>query len=337
VTQRVLVVGCGSIGTRHAANLLALGVEQVLACDPDPDRLAALTSRHSLEGFESLEAALAAGPDAVLICTPNHTHVPIALAAARAGCHLFVEKPLSHTLEGVAELRDLVQRHRLTALGACEMRFYRPVATLKRLIDDGAVGRVLAVQNEFGHYLPNWRPAADYRRSYSARGAEGGGIVLDAIQDLDYLMWFLGDVAGVFCAWARVSDLEIDTEDTANMVLRFQSGALGSLHLDYTQRFKRRRSEVVGSEGTLIWEGRGKTPDLSTIECYTAGSEQWRQVEAAAAVDPNECYVDEMQHFLRCLEGREAPRMSLDQAEKVLRVALGAKRSGETGEECREL
>ena len=337
MTPRVLVVGSGSIGTRHAGNLLALGVERVLVCDPDPGRLAALTSQHSLEGFDSLEAALAAGPDAVLVCTPNHTHVPIALAAARAGCHLFVEKPLSHTLDGVAELRDLVRRRRLTVLGACEMRFYRPVVTLKRLIDDGAVGRVLAVQNEFGHYLPNWRPAEDYRRFYSVSGAEGGGIVLDAIQDLDYLMWFLGDVDRVFCAHARVSDLEIDTEDTANMLLRFRSGALGSLHLDYSQRFKRRRCEVVGSEGTLIWEGRGKAPDLSTIECYTAASGQWRQVEADAVVEPNECYLDEMRHFLRCLDGREAPRMSLDQAEKVLRVALAAKRSGEIGEECREL
>ncbi len=333
--RRVLVVGCGSIGSRHAANLLALGSE-VLACDPDPERLAAVTSPNALKGFDNLGTALAAEPDAVAICTPNHTHVPIALAAARAGCHLFVEKPLSHSLDRVQELGALVRERRLVVLAACEMRFYRPVSTLKRLVDEGAVGRVLSVWNEFGHYLPNWRPGTDYRRLYSARSAEGGGIVLDAVQDLDYLMWLLGgDVASVYCASARLSDLEIETEDTADLVLRFRSGTLGALHLDYTQRLKRRRCEVVGSEGTLIWEGRGKTPDLSTIECYTVASGQWRLIEDQVSVDPNECYAHEMRHFLRCLDDREAPVMTLDQAESVLRVALGAKRSARTGEEWR--
>jgi predicted dehydrogenase len=118
-------------------------------------------------------------------------------------------------------------------------------------------------------------------------------------------------------------------------VLRFRGGALGTLHLDYTQRLKRRRCEVVGTEGTLLWEGRGKTPDLSTIESYTVASGQWREIEAQAPVDPNECYLDEMGHFVRCLEGRETPQMTFAQAETVLRVALGAKRSAQTGEEWR--
>lgn len=332
---RILVVGCGSIGARHAANLVALDAAEVMLCDTDAARLATLSSRHSLKGFESLEAALAVEPHAVLVCTPTHTHVPVALAAARARCHLFVEKPLSHALDGVAELRALVRRHGLTALVACNMRFHPPVARLQRLIEGGAVGRVLSVHSEFGHWLPNWRPEADYRQAYSARAAEGGGIVLDAIHELDYLMWFLGDVSAVYCVSARVSDLEIDTEDTAKLVLRFKSGALGSVHLDYTQRFKRRRCEVVGSEGTLIWESRGRAPERSTLECYSAASGQWRWIEEAVEVDPNTGYVEEMKHFLQCLDGRAAPLQDIDQAGKVLRVTLAAKGSAETGREWR--
>jgi len=323
VGEPLLVVGCGSIGERHLGNLLALGAGPVLACEPDPGRREAVVRTHGVEAVTSLEEGLERRPGAALICTPPDTHLPLALTAARAGCQLFIEKPLAPALAGVAELRRAVEERGLVALVACNMRFHPAIRRLKAWLDESAVGRVLSVHAQFGHYLPGWRPGADYRRVYSAHREAGGGILLDAIHELDYLIWFLGGMAEVACLQGKVSDLEIDAEDTVDLVLRSSGGALVSVHLDYTQRVKRRRCEIVGTEGTLIWESRDKNPERCAVERYSARTDRWESSEET--VDFNQPLRDEMGHFLRCLAGTERPLQDLAAAERALTVAAAAR------------
>lgn len=323
----LLVVGCGSIGERHLRNLLALGAGPLVACDSEPACREAMARAYGVETVARLEDGLARGPRAALICTPPQTHVPLALAAAGAGCHLFIEKPLAPTLDGVKELRRAVETRSLVALVACNMRFHPGIRQLKRWLDAGAAGRVLSAHAEFGHYLPNWRPDVDYRRVYSAQRAAGGGILLDAIHELDYLMWFLGGFSEVACLDGKVSDLEVDAEDTVLMLLRTRAGALVTVHLDYTQRVKRRRCSIFGAEGTLVWESRGKDPETLRVERYSAAAGAWEGRDET--VDPNQPFLDEMAHFLRCLGGAEAPMQDLAagaQAVAVTQTAASAAR-----------
>ncbi len=162
---------------------------------------------------------------------------------------------------------------------------------------------------------------------YSARRDAGGGILLDAIHELDYLMWFLGNMTEVSCREGKVSELAIDAEDTVDVWLRARAGALVSVHLDYTQRVKRRRCEIVGTEGTLLWESRGKHPEVCRLERYSVSTDRWETSEDI--VDFNLPLRDEMAHFLRCLNGDEAPLQSVADAEEVLVVVDAARRASE--------
>lgn len=322
--RRLLIVGCGSIGRRHIQNLRALGVADIVAFDPRADRRCAAAADFAVETVDALEAAWEREPEAVLVSAPTSLHVPLALEAALRRCHLFVEKPLSHSWEGVEHLVEIVRQQKLTTLVGCNLRFHPGLITMKKLLEDQAIGRVLAARVEVGQYLPDWHPQEDYRASYSARRALGGGVILDAIHELDYIRWLLGEVDGVSCFAAKLSALEIDTEDMAALLLRFQSGALGEIHLDYVQRAYRRTCQLIGEHGTIHWDY-----SAGQVRWYSSRSGTWRLFVDPDGWQANQMYVDEMAHYLRCLDGAETPALDANDGARVLQIALAAKRSAQ--------
>lgn len=323
---RFLVAGCGSIGKRHIGNLLALGVKDVVAFDPRQDRRAEAAEKFQIKTVERLEEAWPWKPDAAIIATPTAFHIPPALEAAEHGCHLFIEKPLSDNLSGVARLLDLVREKRLATLVGCNTRFVPGYRKMKELIAEGAIGRVVAVRAEAGQYLPEWHPWEDYRQGYSAQRRLGGGVILDAIHELDYVRDLVGEVQSVSCLAGKLSHLEIDTEDVAAILLRHNSGAISEIHLDYVQRVKSRNCEVIGDEGTIRWDFAS-----GEVSCYQAGKKDWEKYPAPGDWQLNQMYVDELQHFLGCVAGKERPVCDVFEGERVLRIALAARESAPTG------
>lgn len=318
-----LLVGCGSIGKRHLRNLKALGIGPLYAFDPQPARLAE-AAELGAEGFSHLEKALAKRPTFVVVATPNNLHVEHALAAAKAGCHLFIEKPLSHSLEGIEELSRLVREKGLVALVGCNMRFHPGIAALRRLVMEGAIGRVFGATAFSGSYLPDWHPGEDYRKNYSARKDLGGGVILDAIHEIDYVLDLLGAPQEVFCEAGAFGDLGIETEDTADLSLLLRGGARASIHLDYLQRAYRRQCRLSGARGTLEWDW-----DRHVVRLYKAETKRWTELPFVFP-DANQMYVDEMRHFLDCLAGKARPAQGLGEARLALEVALAAKESTAT-------
>ncbi len=326
MNRRFAVVGCGSIGARHLRNLAALGCADLIAVDPDPARREAAAAAVGAQTAPDVSTALAAGASVVLVAAPTALHVDVAREAVEAGADLFVEKPLAATLDGVDELIEAADRHRTTALVACNLRFHPGLRRLRELARAGAIGRVVSVRLEFGSWLPDWRPSQDYRDGYAVRRASGGGIVLDAIHELDYARWLVGDVHSVACFADRLSSLELETEDVAAVLLRFAGGAIGEVHLDYVQRDYSRTCQVIGEAGTLRW-------DFTTGETrlYAAGDGKWRSFGPASTWTINDMYVAELEHFLACLRGEAAPEQSLRDGRRALEIALAALASAEDG------
>src|SRR5204863_1092430 len=126
--------------------------------------------------------------------------------------------------------------------------------------------RLVAMQAQVGQYLPDWHPWEDYRRGVSARRDTGGGVILDLIHELDYLLWLNGEVSQVACVADHVSSLEIETEDVAAILLRFANGAIGTVHLDYLQRAPSRTCRLIGEDGTICWDYFGQQ-----VSWYSAG------------------------------------------------------------------
>lgn len=324
--MRFLVIGCGSIGEKHIENLKSSLAREVIACDISEERRRLIKKRYSIETYDDIEKALAQQVSAVLICTPTSTHIPIALAAAKRGLHLFIEKPLSHTLDGIDQLIRLVQEKKLTALVGCNTRFFASMRLVKKLVDSGTIGRVLLARASCGFYLPYWHPGEDYRKGYTANKSLGGGIILDDIHEIDYLRWLLGEVSEVFSFAGKISNLEMDTEDFASILLKFKGGTVAEVHLDCLQHTYRRSCELIGEKGIIIWDYIKES-----VRLFTEKEKRWQLFAKDLRTGKNAMFIAEMKHFIDCIEGKDTPMSDLIQAKRVLEIALAAKKSAQTG------
>ncbi len=322
---RVLISGLGSIGRRHLSNLKELGISDFVLHRSRPEPL---QSNPHLPVYTDLSDAFATDPDLALITSPTAFHVSGATAAVRYGCHFFVEKPVSHTLDGVQSLLDGAEEAGLITFVGFDLRFDPGLQRVHGLLSENAIGRVTSLHAEVGQYLPDWHPGEDYRTGVSARKETGGGVLLDLIHELDYVSWLLGPVSDVSCFADRVSSLQIETEDTAAVLLRFDSGAIATVNLDYVRRRPQRSCTIVGEEGTIEWNYYDQTVSVLSPE---SSKDTW----SYAGFERNDRFRAEMTHLLRCLDGSAEPTTDLRRGVEVLRIALAAKESADRGEVIR--
>ena len=326
---RVLVVGCGSIGRRHATNLNSLRVRHLGFCDTSLEALKQCRDELRGEVFTEIfinyaEALQKFRPDIVLICTPPVYHVEQALAALQARAHVFIEKPLSHESSGIQALITEARRRDRNVQVGYNMRFHPGLKILKNLIDSGKIGRVLWLSAEAGQYLPDWRPWQNYKESYSARHELGGGIILDGSHELDYICWLLGRPTEVVCRAEHLSALDVDVEDSAWIYLSFPERRRAELHLDFVQRAYTRTCKVVGETGTALWDFT-----LQEVRWFSSEEPGWKSIPYSFEV--NDMYVAEMVHFLESLGSGTGPLVDLEQGRDVILVVEAAKRSSAEG------
>ena len=176
--MRFLICGLGSIGQRHLRNLRALGQQDIVLWRTGLGTLPA----DDLEGIpvepDLMTALERWQPDAAVVANPSALHVEAAVPAARAGCHIFIEKPVSDRLEGLEDLRAALAVGGGEVLVGFQYRFDPGLIRARELLHGGTIGRPLSARAHWGEYLPDWHPWEDYRRSYAARADLGGGAAL---------------------------------------------------------------------------------------------------------------------------------------------------------------
>ena len=314
--MRLLLCGYGSIGRRHHANALALllpGSEWTIV-EPEPSSWRAETGARFVGTSIEAEGEF----DVALICSPTHLHgEQIAMLAPRIKA-FFIEKPLAHDRAALALIRRALAGEPRPVMVGCNYRFELGLAKLRELLDGGAIGRPLSARAEFGQWLPSWRPTQDYRTGYAARRHTGGGVILDRIHELDYVTWLLGRVTDVKAFSGKLSSLEIETEDTAEVLLRFASGAIASVHVDYLQREYVCELKIVGERGSLAWRYRP-----TSVRVLREGS-GWETIFDEPASDVNAMYVAELRYFFDALASGQPLQNSLDEAAATLDLAFAA-------------
>jgi predicted dehydrogenase len=236
-TLRTALVGCGKVGQIHAAALRDLPESEFVAvCDKDRGRADPFAARYDVRAFVDVATMIRdTGVQAITVCTPHPLHAAPVIAAAQAGVHALVEKPLAANLAD-CDAMLAASRRAGTKLGVVsQRRLYEPVRRMKAAIDAGKIGTpVLAV---FQMY--SWRDRA-YYESDPWRGkwaTEGGGVLVNqSPHHLDLLRWFMGDVAELTGIWANLNHPYIEVEDTALAMIRFKNGGLGSIVTSVSQK-----------------------------------------------------------------------------------------------------
>lgn len=311
----IAVIGLGSIGMRHAENLIRLG-ESVCGFDPDPARrelLAKAGGRATDKRDDSLKAA-----EAVIICSPNIHHLSDLENAIDKGCHVLMEKPLSHTLTGVSELIDTAVAKRKTIAVAMNLRFHPVVKEVKNLLKKSAAGKVIWGRFLCASYLPGWRPHQDYRKGYTTDPVSGG-VLFDVIHETDLACHLLGP-ATVAASVARTSGtIETSADDCADLILRHPEQVYSNLHLDYVSKNAQRYFEIQGTAGLI--KGDLLSRRLTVIDA--GGKTATEHAFPGSFADD---YIEEMQNFLAAIRGKNGYICTATEAFDSLKTVIEARK-----------
>jgi predicted dehydrogenase len=317
--DEILIVGLGSIGRRHLANLRALGWTRIRAVRTRAASPAGSESS-GLAVDDDLSTALSRGTFAVIVSNPSALHVAVAPDAARAGAHLLIEKPLSDQLQGVAELESLVADRRLSGLVGFQFRYNPGLRQIREWLRADAIGSVVSAQVHWGEYLPDVHPWEDYRAGYAARPELGGGVLLTLSHPFDYLRWLLGEIAHVSAIESRRDALGISVDTCVDVTARFAGGVSAHIHLNFVERPRNHQLTVIGTDGTITWNDTD-----SAAHRYCVDSKRWETVPAPQGFERNWMFRDEMRHFLACVRGDEWPLCTIADGRAALAVALSAR------------
>ena len=328
---RILIVGGGSIGERHLRCSLRTGQARVSLCEPKPDRMAHLKDTYDIDGaLSDFDAVDLSAFDGLVVCTPPNLHVPMCLRAAAAGCHILCEKPLSHNLDGLDALIDVVDRKRLVAGVAFVYRHMPGYAKIRGLLSDGAIGAVKLVTYKSGQQFSKFRP--DYKAIYFASKLMGGGAINDACShSLNFIQWCFGMPRELVAMHGHLSDMEIETEDAALILLRYgPSTPIVHIHQNLFQKDYAVFQEYVGTKGTLRLGGKltqaGAQPELQIFHNEDDG---WQTIPMPQA-ERDDYFVWQAEHFLAAMRGDAHPMTSLKEGKEVVQMCTAARESYET-------
>ncbi|MHB8155170.1 MAG: Gfo/Idh/MocA family protein [Candidatus Omnitrophota bacterium] len=311
--MNVLVLGCGSIARRHIHNLVKFNeIKRIFVYTKSRDCFDLLdNSSQKIEAIKSVQAVTA---DFALICNQTNKHLNDAIKLAKRGMNIFTEKPLSMNLNNVFQLKRIVDRRKIKFAVGYNFRFFKAIEYVKAKLAAGEIGDLYFARIQVGQYLPDWRKAIDYRKSYSAKRKEGGGVALDLSHEIDYMRYLFGDPVDQRIINIRVSKLKIDSDDVFEGVYLYKNNFVCSVHMDYLEPQKRRQLRIVGSRGVIELDFV-----KAQIKIEKPNSKE-KLIGADKYFNLDRTYVDELKDFITSIKTKRNPRVTIDDGIRVLEL-----------------
>jgi len=296
--MKVFVIGYGSIGKRHIKILKQLTPDceicvirhkkQVIENNFDTNGDLSLIKKI----YYNLDVAILDGlPSFAIICSPSSFHLKTAFILANNNVDMLIEKPISNKIKDVKKLLELCERRNVKLEVGYMLRYAKSIKKIKSWLDNKFIGNICSVNVHFGDYLQNWRKSYDYSKDVSARKDLGGGVLLEISHEIDYLCWFFGKPVSVFCQMMKTSNLKIDVEDLVEAIIKFNYQnriILCSLHLDMFDKNNKRSCNIIGTNGSITWDGLNYCANLQTAEIC----------ETEKDVDRNSLFNTELEFFI---------------------------------------
>jgi UDP-N-acetylglucosamine 3-dehydrogenase len=309
--KTILLIGCGSIGQRHARLLSERKDVRLWACDSVPANLELLEANAKAEKrFTNFQEGLREKPDLVWVCTPESSHAPISIAALENGAHVFCEKPLANTLDAGKQIQKAVHNSQKVFAVGYTFRYTKVFKTIKNLIDQKAAGNIVGAQVCLGSYETLRRAKTD---SYVK---QPWGLLLTYTHEIDYLRCFLGPVRNVAGFQATLGQMEKKADpNVIGSVFQFQPGSIATVFLDYVQDPSYRSISLIGDKGKISFVN--KSPNLEVFK-YDTGQTDLIDI----AQNPDEPYIAEHNEFFKAVENQSAAIVDVDDACETLSVAF---------------
>tara|TARA_Y100000591_G_C21809511_1_gene687041 strand:- start:241 stop:1293 length:1053 start_codon:yes stop_codon:yes gene_type:complete len=336
--SKVLITGLGSIGQRHVRNIrktygksisiIAYRIRKkntVINADMTVSDGISVEKKYDIISFYDLEEALAQKPDVVFITNPNSLHIPIAIEAAKRGCHLYIEKELSNNWKGVNELSKIIKSKNLVAFVAYQRRFHPGYEMIYKTIKSGKLGNILSVNINSGEYIKDWHPYEDFRKMHAAVRELGGGSLMHQTHELNLLLWYFGLPKKILALGGSVSKLRLDVEDSVDIMLEFLSDAkkvVAHVHIDLLQRPARRICEIIGDESYLYF-------DFFKNELIIQSNKNG-QIDRYSYENFNrdDMFISAISEFFSCIEkNKVSDKLNLDEGIKSMKISMAAKES----------
>lgn len=323
--MRFLIVGIGSMGKRRIRNLQALKAGEIIGFDPREDRCEEAGKKYGVETFTDFDRAMTLKPDALIISTPPNLHMHYAHNAVDGNKHFFTEA--SVTDGGMSKLMNKLGEKDIVGVPSCTMRFYPGPKMIKRLIDDGRIGKPLSFTYHSGQYLPDWHPWEDYR-TYYVSNKETGACREIVPFEMAWLTWIFGEIDSLSCMKDKVSDLDTDIDDIYQLLLRFRNNIIGHLLVDVLARPAVRFMRILGTEGTIEWLN-----DQNAIRVSNKSDYSWEKIKLNTGttedryINPEEPYIEEMRHFINAIKGIEGFGYTFEDDHRILNLLYKAEES----------
>jgi len=294
-----MVIGCGSIGSRHTKNLKLLGVKDIVLCDTSTSKLKSLGKKIGTSLlYQDHKKALKENQDitATIICTPTSLHLQPAIYLAKRKIHLFIEKPLSNNLKNTKLLSKIASSKKITVMIGHSYIFEKGFQKVKSLLNKKIIGKVFYVVYLQGQYLPDWHPESNYKIEYTARKNLGGGALLTLTSHSFYLIeWLFGSIKSIHGHIIdKVGSLKVDVDDSVFLLMKTKNGIIISTLNNFIATIHQHKLMIEGEKGRLEYDFV-----VQKITIFLKGK---KSSVINTKTDNNERFFKEMKYFLKKLK-----------------------------------
>lgn len=317
--KNIAVIGLGNIATRHRRNLKLLFPESKLIAMSASGRVPKEPVGDSDHIAESINEIVQSEVQFAIIASPAPFHAQHAIPLIQAGIPVLIEKPVSVTQADAQALIDAEAKYQTpVAVGYC-LRYLPSAQKVRQMLQEGVIGTLYNAFIEIGQYLPDWRPAKDYRETVSAKAELGGGVLLELSHELDYAQWILGSLIPRHVILRASEELGLEVEDNADLLMTTMKGAVVNIHLDFLQRKAHRKCRFIGSEGCIEW-------DLIQNEVVLITARDKQVIYSAPEWDKNKMYLEMVTDFIRKINGQPNQSITLQEAERTVGLIVEMKK-----------
>ena len=310
--MKIVFFGLGSIGRRHAKLILENFSHEIFAFRSNklsrPNDMG-IPEIHSWEKLKNLS------PDVAFITNPTYLHIKTAIKCAKLGINLFIEKPIDCKIDKLNELRKIVEKKKLSTYIAYVLRFHPIIEQIKKKLINKKLIHARILTSSF---LPAWRPNKHYSEVYSANKRKGGGVILDLSHEIDYCQYLFGDILKMQGIFGKISNLNIKSEDYADIILRCKKGII-NLHLNFFSRNTERKIVIDFKDSNYIKADLEK----SILIIGKDGKEKKYKYK----VDLNDVFLIQLKYFFKNLKNRKMMNNLMD-ADRLFRKIITFKAEG---------